>query len=388
MFVVLLAYLAFFTIALPPSMLGVAWPSIQLGFGLPLSAAGLISPVGVATGLISTSLAARLTARFGVGRVLAVGTLLSALGVTANALSATWWQFLASVAFLGLVGGAIDPSLNAYVARWFGPSQITMLHAWYGIGAALSPLIATATIASGAGWRPAYLIVAAVLLVVGLVFAASRDRWKPTPVPPAATRTQPASTRVWTRDSVAGMLAVIVQTGIEMTVALWAFTFLTQHVGVGTVVAGTLAAGYWALLVVGRIGFGRLAERVGAWRVLSIAMVLLITAAVLVNIPSPVTTVVAVVAFGLACAPVYPLLVLTTAERTSPEAADQVIGFQSGASSLGSAIIPGLVGLAIQQNSGAFGPALAVLVILAGLLYLYLRYRQRSRMTPEGALRS
>jgi MFS family permease len=382
-FLVALAYLAFFTIALPPSMLGVAWPSIQLGFGLPLSAAGLISPVGVATGLISTSLAARITARFGVGRVLAVGTLLSALGVTANALSVTWWQFLASVAFLGLVGGAIDPSLNAYVARWFGPSQITMLHACYGIGAAVSPLIVTATIASGAGWRPAYLIVAAVILVVGIVFAASRNRWKPTPVLTAATRTQRASTRVWTRNSVAGMVAVVVQTGIEMTVALWAFTFLTAHVGVGTVLAGTLASGYWILLVVGRIGFGQLAERVGAWRVLSIAMGLLITAAVLVNVPSPVAAVLAVVAFGLACAPVYPLLVLTTAERTSTEAADQVIGFQAGASSLGSAIVPGLVGLAIQRNSGAFAPALAILVVVAALVYLYLRHRRNRQAHQE-----
>ena len=93
MFVVALAYLAFFTIALPPSMLGVAWPSIQLSFGVPLSAAGLVAPVGVAAGLISTSMAAGLTGRFGVGRVLAAGTLLSAVGLAGNGLSATWWQF-------------------------------------------------------------------------------------------------------------------------------------------------------------------------------------------------------------------------------------------------------------------------------------------------------
>lgn len=112
---------------------------------------------------------------------------------------------------------------------------------------------------------------------------------------------------------------------------------------------------------------------------LSIATVLLVVAAVLVNTPSPVAALVAVVGFGLACAPIYPLLILTTAERTSPEAADQVVGFQAGASALGSATIPGLVGLAIQQNSGAFGPALAVLVVAAGLVYLFLRYRLSHR---------
>jgi predicted MFS family arabinose efflux permease len=100
---------------------------------------------------------------------------------------------------------------------------------------------------------------------------------------------------------------------------------------------------------------------------------------VLVNVPTPAAAVVAVVGFGLACAPVYPLLVLTTAERTSPEAADQVVGFQAGASSLGSAIIPGLVGLAIQQNPGAFAPALAILVVAAALVFGFLSARRSRR---------
>ncbi len=42
MFVVQLVYLAFFSIALPDSMLGVAWPSMRLSFDQPLSAAGLV----------------------------------------------------------------------------------------------------------------------------------------------------------------------------------------------------------------------------------------------------------------------------------------------------------------------------------------------------------
>ena len=55
MFVVQLAYLAFFSIALPDSMLGVAWPSMRLAFGQPLSAAGLVPPVGVAAAVLSTT---------------------------------------------------------------------------------------------------------------------------------------------------------------------------------------------------------------------------------------------------------------------------------------------------------------------------------------------
>jgi len=67
------------------------------------------------------------------------------------------------------------------------------------------------------------------------------------------------------------MAMVAVQNGIESAVAIWAFTFLTG-LGVSTAVAGGLASGYWLTLVVGRVGFGSLAERIGAWKVMAIAV--------------------------------------------------------------------------------------------------------------------
>ena len=121
MFLVALAYLAFFSIALPDSTLGVIWPSMRLSFDQPTSAAGLVPPVGVAAGLISTSLSGYLVVRLGVGRLLAAGTLLSAAALGVSAASATFWQFLLSVFLLGLSAGAVDATLNAYAARAFGP---------------------------------------------------------------------------------------------------------------------------------------------------------------------------------------------------------------------------------------------------------------------------
>ena len=388
MFVVVLAYLAFFGMALPPSMLGVAWPTLRLSFGVPLAAAGMVPPVGVAASLVSTSTASRLARRIGVGRLLAIGTLASAVALAGSALSATWWQFLASVAVLGLAAGAIDATVNAYAARSFGPRRINLLHACYGVGAAISPLIVTVTIATGGGWRTAYLIVAALVLLIGVGLAVGRGRWRPVrgadaPDTPSGAPRRPGA---WRAGAVLGLAAVLVQTGLESAVAIWGYTFLTQHLGVGVVVAGGLASGYWVTLVVGRLGFGWLAERVGVWPVLTTAIVLLVVAAVSVNLPYPAAGMTAMVLFGLACAPVYPLLILTTAERTSPEVADQVVGFQAAASALGAAVIPGLVGLAIQQHTGAFGPATTALVVVAAVIHHVMR-RQRAAApnTPVSA---
>jgi MFS family permease len=174
------------------------------------------------------------------------------------------------------------------------------------------------------------------------------------------------------------MVMVAVQNGIESAVAIWAFTYLTG-LGVSTALAGGLASGYWLTLVVGRIGFGSLAERIGAWKVMGIAVGLLLAASVLVNLELPIPAMAAVLLFGVAAAPMYPLLVLTTAERTSPDVADRVIGLQAAASSIGSAITPGLIGLAIGYQLRAFGLSIAALCVVATVLLLLIYYRVPTR---------
>ena len=129
MFIVALAYLAFVSLALPPSMLGVVLPSMRLSFGQPLSAAGLAPPVGVVAWLVSTSLAPYIVKRIGVGRLLALGTFLSVASLGVSAMSTTMWQFLGSVVLGGLAAGAVDTTLNVLAARRFGPRRITMMHA-------------------------------------------------------------------------------------------------------------------------------------------------------------------------------------------------------------------------------------------------------------------
>lgn len=382
MFLVILAYLAFFSIALPDSMLGVAWPAMRLDFGQPTGAAGLVPPIGVAATLISTALAGRYSARIGMGRLLAGSTLGSAVALLVSAASAGFGQFLVSVALLGLSAGAIDATVNAYAARRFGAQRINLLHASYVVGAAASPLLVTWVVQSGAGWRWAYVVVAAAQVALGVLFLLTRHRW-PQPVPAVAHDVHGSRPRL-TLDIGAGLLAVAVQTGIESSVALWAFTYLTEGVGVDAVAAGALASGYWLTMFVGRVGLGTLAERTGAWPVMGGAAAGLVGASGLALLGTSWSAMAAVLLFGLAAAPLYPLLTLTTAERTSATVADTVVGLQAGASSVGAAVFPLLVGLAMDSSVTAFAPALVTLCVAAAVLQATLQVQRARRVAVDG----
>ena len=137
-------------------------------------------------------------------------------------------------------------------------------------------------------------------------------------------------------------------------------------------IAGGLASGYWVAMVVGRLLLGSLAERIGAWRVMGPAVGGMVVAAGLAIAATPSTATTAMLLFGLSTAPMYPLLILTTAERTSAAVADHL----AAASAVGAAAIPPLIGLAMGVSAGAFALAIAPLCLTAALLHIAMQMRR------------
>jgi fucose permease len=376
MFLVLLAYLAFFSIALPDAMLGVAWPTMRLSFGQSLGALGWVPPFGVAATVVSTFATRHAVARLGIGRLLAVSTLFSAAGLGITAASASVQTFLIGVVVLGLSGGAVDVALNAYAARNFGPRRINFMHASYVIGAATSPALVTLALQLGASWRTPYAMIAVLQLILAGFFTANARRWRFAVKPQAGH--PPRSARRWSLFTIpagVGIAAVVVQTGIESSLALWSYSFLTAAADVPSDLAGLAVSGFWVMMFASRILIGSLAERLGSWTTMGAGAAGLITAAILILVgtASPIAALVGVLIFGVATGPMYPLLILTTADRTTPNNLDRLVAAQAAASAVGAATLPLLFGMAMNADPAMFAPIIAGAAASATLLHLAMR---------------
>jgi len=82
-----LSYLAFISLGLPDTVIGVAWPSIRDRFGVSQAGLGFVLSVGVAGYVVSSVFAGRAVVALGVGRLLAASCALVALGLTGYALA-------------------------------------------------------------------------------------------------------------------------------------------------------------------------------------------------------------------------------------------------------------------------------------------------------------
>jgi hypothetical protein len=76
-----LALFAFFAIALPDAMLGVAWPFMRVSFNQPVAAMTLVLPFGVAATVVAASSWTWAAARIGLGRLLTGSVALSAVAL-------------------------------------------------------------------------------------------------------------------------------------------------------------------------------------------------------------------------------------------------------------------------------------------------------------------
>lgn len=392
---VALAFLAFISLGLPDGLLGVAWPSIREGFGLPLDALGALLISGTAGYLTSSFLAGRILRYMGVGTLLALSTAAAATALLGYALTPVWPLMVALAFLAGLGGGAVDAGLNAYGAAHFSGRTLNWLHAFFGVGTTLGPLIVAGVLNAGLVWRWGYVIVGCAQLLLAATFALTRRRWEadggtaqggggtPTaqaqtaPITPARTRETLRRGATWL-----GMAVFFIYTGVEMVAGQWSYSVLTLSRGVSEGTAGIAVSLYWGSLMVGRVLFGIIADRVSLVPTLRVCMLGALLGGGLFWLNVGLTASLAgLMLIGFSVAPIFASLVAMTPARIGKTHADSAIGFQIAAAGLGGAVLPGIVGL-IAGRAGleVVGAALVAAALLLLALYEAMIWDTRRRL--------
>lgn len=365
----LTGFLGFILLGMPYAALGVAWPSIAAELDRPLGDLGIVLVAGT-VGYVSATMAnGFITHRFGTGRVLPIASALATLSLGGWAGAASLPMLAAGAVTLGLAGGAVDAGVNAFTAVHGSTRSMGWLHAMFGFGSALGPLITTVLLGAGASWRVAFWVLAVAQLGVTVAFAATRRKW---PDPSGQTAALPRLPRRLWPILGAGLATFAFLTGVEVGAGEWSYSLFTEGRGIDIGAAGYLVTGYWAALTLGRVALGVAGDRV-THRLVVIGALGGTTAGAVLLWWAPVAWVGAggLLIMGLFLAPIFPVLVLMTSEAVGAAHAPRAVGYQIAAAGLGSAAIPGLIGARVgTAGIGAVGPVIAgsaAILLLAGI---------------------
>ena len=372
---VVLAFVAFTSLGLPDGLLGVSWPSIRGEFAVPLDNLGLLVAVFTA-GYLSASFCSGMLLRvLPIGSVLALSTLAAAIALLGFAFTPSWWLLIAFGFVAGLGGGAIDAGLNAYGATHFSARTLNWLHAFYGLGTTIGPLVATTVLGAGQPWRLGYLIVGTAQMALAATFFLTRHRWTQEPPVggdhPAATPAAPTLQTLRRPVVWFGMLMFFFYCGIELTAAQWSYSLLTLGRGVPATTAGLVVSLYWGSLMVGRVLFGFIANRVPLVKTLRLCIIGSIVGALLFwTQPTLALGVAGLMMVGFFFAPIFASLISLTPRRVGQAHANSAIGFQVAAAALGGASLTGAAGvLADTFGLEWIGGAIVVAAVFLLLFY-------------------
>ena len=364
---VLLSYAAFVLVGLNAGASGVLLLAQMGDYGVDRPAIGITFFTG-AIGFVLAGLSnGALIGRLGIRMALAVG---GGTYILAGLYLATRPPFAAFVAVplvTGYATGVLESVLNVYLAAL--PDATTLLnrlHAFFGVGALLGPLLA-AWIVSVASWRTVSLVlaVACVPLVAGFLAAypgrpAAGTAETPETVAPSGTAPGSSGSLLGAalRDPGvllgAAMLAVYV--GTELGVGSWGFGYLVQARGMPRPLAGYAISGYWLGLTAGRFLISPAAGRIGATEVSMMYACLagvIGTAALAWLSPAAVLASAALVLLGFFLGPVFPTTMAIAPRLTSARLAATAIGVMNAGSMVGGAALPWLAG-AIGQSRGTW----------------------------------
>ncbi|NCG23491.1 MAG: MFS transporter [Actinobacteria bacterium] len=356
---------------------GTAWPSIRDAFNRTDSSFGLIF-VALSGGYMVAGIASgHIADRIGTVTTIIVGVVVSTIGLGLLAVSATWWMVLAGFAGLGLGNGMGDASGNTWVALNFGPRHMGMLHAAYGVGASIGPVLMSVLIVVFDWWRGSFAIIGIIQLTVMVLLLRKRNY---------NTRHSAAEENEFLASRVAAPRRVTIElvtwfalyVGAEVAAGQWALTLLSEGRGYDHGLATALAAGYWIGMTAGRFGMAAFGNRIDPERLLwEVSLIAVVASAFLWSDPFGVGGF-AIPVIGLAFSVMFPLAMGRTPHYLGSERTSRVVGYQFAGSSIGATTLPALIGvLADTHGVGVAPPVILATVVAMTVLWGVIRRETR-----------
>ena len=374
MFHLLLAiiYLSFISLGLPDGLLGSAWPTMYLEFGVPVSYAGMVSMIIAAGTIVSSLMSDRLTYALGAGKVTAISVAMTACALFGFGFSSEYWMLLLWAIPYGLGAGSVDAALNNYVALHYTSRHMSWLHCMWGLGASTGPYIMGFVLSSGQHWSLGYRTVGIIQIVLTAILFISLPLWKTRQGTGEAKEENYKPLTLGQIVKIPGAKEIMVTffcyCALEQTAMLWASSYLALYKGVPAETAAFFGSLFCVGITVGRGLNGFLTVKFSDTALIRMGQVIILLGIAAMLLPlGDLVSLAGLILIGLGCAPIYPCVIHSTPTNFGPENSQALVGVQMASAYVGICLMPACFGLIANHISVSLLPyfLLAILVLMA-----------------------
>src|SRR2546421_11027920 len=374
-----ISFFAFILIGMNDGAVGVLLPGMQTTYHTGKDTISLLFLAGT-FGYFTTSFnKGLLLDKLGNRRLLLVATIMMGLGFAVLSSRPPFVLLLLGIVPIGFGGAMLDAGLNSYIARLpDNTALLNYLHAFYGTGALLGPLVASSFLALGWVWNSVYFvwIGIAVLVFIGIALAFPREKMT------SHKEEQQAGGNVLflaLRQRVVWLAALFLlfYVGTEVSLGSWSFSFLTQERGGQILFSGWTVSGYWVGLTLGRLLLGRVAQRSGNRRLIEACLSGVVVGMLLMwVVPQLPVAAFALFVTGFSLGPIFPTTIALMSDTLPSRILPSAIGFLASLVSMGGALLPWIAGN-LAQHYGMWILLPYVIALTAIMLVLWVIMQSR-----------
>ena len=371
-------YLIFISLGLPDSLLGSGWPKMQAVFSVPSSYAGYVSMTISFMTIISALLSPRMIKNFHTKWITIVSIGLTIAGLLGFSICSQYWMLFIFAVPYGLGAGAIDASVNHYVANNYSGSVMNFLHCFYGVGAVISPYIMALAL-KYARWNEGYSWTSYIQVFILFVCIISLPLWKTN----GKEEEEDHSDSVGIKEAlkvpavIFTLIAFYAYCAGEATCFLWTPSyFAVTKSGLSAETIASFGSLIFGGLMLGRLISGFISNKLGDRRLIRIGIFVELLGIIMVFLPVENYMVAAAgfVVIGTGMGPVYPAIQHMAPANFGKKYSAAVIGLQMAAAYVGSTFMPMIFGLLQQKIGIAIMPTYLLIFAIINFGMLELTY--------------
>lgn len=376
----LLIYLVFISLGLPDSIIGSCWPSICESLQISEDLQGFLTATVAICTVISSFSTVYLVRWLKERGVVILSIILTVVGLISMSYSSNFILFILSAIPLGLGAGAIDTVLNNYVAIHYKALHLNWLHAFWGVGAMVSPFIISAFLTDINGWRNGALVIACIQATIGLISLIGFPLWKKVEFDHLEERSEEQNEEI--KEEKIGIIKTFRLKGvifavtaffsyiaIESLMFSWFSSMCVFGLNVSNQDAAMWAGLYFIGMTVGRFISGIVSLKIKDKYMIRIGEVILLVGVILLMMTfNPYIMPFGVFLVGLGCAPIYPAIIHSTPDRFTEKYSGNVISVQVGCAYIANVTIGPLFGVLAKATTFLLLPYAVLLFLIICLL--------------------
>lgn len=297
-FFIYLIYTCFVMYGWQASLLGSVWPKMSEDIGAGVTLIGILTMVNyISSGVLSFT-TYKIRMKLGTSRSNVLGLALSAISMLILANATSFVAIVVAAVFLGASAGIIDVNSNSYVVKAYETKWVSFMHACWGLGATIGPMIMSFALVYLKNYRLGFYITFAMMAIVSSLMLFAKKYWDNKKITLDKNYVELHSVTEEEKEANVGfadilkiknalkiLICFMFANGAGCSLSAWIATMAAEQRGTAVAEAAIASSTFFFALMIGRIVFGMVADKIGISKTLLICMFLTMISVICYYIP-------------------------------------------------------------------------------------------------------